>query len=1025
VAYIPDGYAEPEADPYLPGDDGDNDEPVDVSPALGRAVTHDEGPRRLFASSGLREGPSAAVVARCWARCAHPALVPVVDLGHGRDGSWFATPGVGPAGELTLEELAEVLEAVGLLHADDRHHGRIGASLVRTEEGLRLLPPWGPTGESDHRALARLVARAVAGAEASDRLGAVDSVTLTVAAPQVVGEAIAALWEGRCLVVDALVAMRECTDEAEAGTEVALTPLRPGVCIVPPDPPPDIVARPAGPATLRARGVLLAPRDEAAVQALWGSIREVSTSGRPRGVVVRGAESALDGLSAWLQRTLLSWGLARTIDLGRGDDEALVAALHPGGDRAEEVQGRWLDAAGRSLAESRADAQRIRRWCGPVASDEQRASAAVGRWELQRRIDEASGRGLFVVILSEPNPAGMRLARDLARGDGPVLVVLILPDRPEHGSDERLQAQLSELAWAGVEVAAPPTALGDWVGDDEVLGSIAEVEDARSPREQLRWLEAHLDGGSERPVSASDALDALAVASGHRHRVRDALHLASLSPRPAPAAVLDGFLGPVGGLWDTTRLARRDGSRVWVEPELAAEARARSDARYLHRRLARAWGRSTRAGHAQHAAAHSLEAGETADARAWLEAAGTEAWSARAPARLDTVADLWGRLGSPADAWQQALAEARAAQLRGTESAEHWQAVAEAADGQEEAGAARAEAALGQARIACAAIDTDASTDTDADALLQAAIDLAAEGGCIGLEGEGLALSAARADRGEGDEALSLFAKALHRLERGGRRWLAARTLVVQAEGRARRGQLAEARELYEDAAEAYLEVDDGPAAVQARLGAATCYLQVDELDDALAIANQAQVDARAWLDPEGMVRAAAVRARVERHAGSVDAAAARYDRVVRDASELGLDDVLVEAELGRSLMALARGDQHRAYECTTAAATALEALPGHPLWARYRLAVAGQLAKRGDHMQTWQWLWSAKELGLDDADRDVAELANQILAVARLEGWGNVIRVSAAVAVEQLRRLGAEGEADRLKTDITGFITR
>ena len=192
-----------------------------------------------------------------------------------------------------------------------------------------------------------------------------------------------------------------------------------------------------------------------------------------------------------------------------------------------------------------------------------------------------------------------------------------------------------------------------------------------------------------------------------------------------------------------------------------------------------------------------------------------------------------------------------------------------------------------------------------------------------------------------------------------------------------------------------------------------------------MGLAEQAQVEARAWLDPRGAVRAAALRARVERHAGSLAAAASRYDRVVREAQELGEHEVVVDAEIGRSLIALAHGDQHRAYECTTAAAVALETLPGHPLWARYRLAVSAQLAKRGDHMQTWQWLWSANELGLTDADRDVNELANQICNVAKLEGWGNVIRVSAAIAVEQLRRLGDEGEAERLRSDITGFITK
>ena len=64
-------------------------------------------------------------------------------------------------------------------------------------------------------------------------------------------------------------------------------------------------------------------------------------------------------------------------------------------------------------------------------------------------------------------------------------------------------------------------------------------------------------------------------------------------------------------------------------------------------------------------------------------------------------------------------------------------------------------------------------------------------------------------------------------------------------------------------------------------------------------------------------------------------------------------------------------------------------------------------LARRGDHENTWTWLWSASELGLGDTvDLDVARDLLSICRIARRYGWVNVLRVAGKLARQQFEHL-------------------
>jgi ATP/maltotriose-dependent transcriptional regulator MalT len=252
-----------------------------------------------------------------------------------------------------------------------------------------------------------------------------------------------------------------------------------------------------------------------------------------------------------------------------------------------------------------------------------------------------------------------------------------------------------------------------------------------------------------------------------------------------------------------------------------------------------------------------------------------------------------------------------------------------------------------------------------------------------------------------------------------------ARVMMEQGLLARRQGRFREAAELYDEAADGFREADDLVGAARARLGLARVRCQQLDLAAARSWVDVAGKAATDLLDRRLAAEAMLVDGDVRRLGSDADGAEASY-RGYLSLGDASGPEGRVFAELGLAQLALARDDAHEAYERANGAAAALESLPHHWLWAPYRLVVAALLADRGDHMQTWQWLWSASELGLGDTvDRDTVALLTRVCNVAKLAGWGNVIRVSANLAVEQLERLGDRDGAERVKRDITGIILK
>src|SRR5690606_22649453 len=88
--------------------------------------------------------------------------------------------------------------------------------------------------------------------------------------------------------------------------------------------------------------------------------------------------------------------------------------------------------------------------------------------------------------------------------------------------------------------------------------------------------------------------------------------------------------------------------------------------------------------------------------------------------------------------------------------------------------------------------------------------------------------------------------------------------------------------------------------------------------------------------------------------------AAAIYGAHARWAERQGVFEGAISAHLLLAHVSLLEEDLAGMYASAQAAARHLEQVPGHWLWAAYRLVVATMLALRNDADQTYRWLWSA-----------------------------------------------------------------
>lgn len=793
---------------------------------------------------------------------------------------------------------------------------------------------------------------------------------------------------------------------------------------------------------------------------LWAAARDASKG--PIVVLLVGARGmGRSRVARRFTRELARGGWADPVWLAHDGD-----ALHDGilgaverrfADRPQDVDGatealaRHLARARGVIAEDVADeAAALRRTLGPRSDDEPLRMDAARR-QLTRGLRAESWRGRAVLVIDDAHRAtdpweGLQLAQTLLRSELPLLVVATLD--VDALDDPRISAEVASLEAGGArKVVLPPvdeallTTLTDSVPDpisESARDGIVRMAEGcpEVARQLLLALQELGDRGDDGALSWPEGLgpevdwlgprvERVAERSGHPRRFIDAVHLACLGGDGLPSSVIHPLLGPVvveaaqSGLWSRHRLGAASDEGSWVLSALVHEvigrrAEARPDVAYLHRRLAEAHGRRSEGRALVVAARHGLIAGDGDRALPRLQAAVCRAWQSGRREGLELAVDAAGSADGHPELWLWAVrARPEDAELRDRALAAL----------REDPSAARVLAQLlvvdGERRLGAGAMDEAEAAFDEAETLAASCGDAESEARAIAGRG-----SVAHHKR-DFSGAEVHFTRAIHRMAAADAPRSMARVMMEQGLLARRQGRFREAAELYDEAADGYREADDLVGAVRARLGLARVRRQQLDLDAAASWVDVARTSANDLLDAGLQHEVLLVDGDVRRQRGDAAGAEAAYRAYLAfEGAEEPEGQVI--CELGLAQLALSRSDAHEAYERANAAAQALEKLPHHWLWASYRLVVAALLADWGDHMQTWQWLWSASELGLGDTvDRDTVHLLTRVCNVAKLSGWGNVIRVSANLAVEQHERLGERAAARRVKQDISGIILK
>jgi tetratricopeptide (TPR) repeat protein len=555
----------------------------------------------------------------------------------------------------------------------------------------------------------------------------------------------------------------------------------------------------------------------------------------------------------------------------------------------------------------------------------------------------------------------------------------------------------------------------------------ALIERASGSPLKLQLIAQQPGGLDDMAALAERALSTLGERSGHPRRLADVLLLSALAGRAVPAPLVRHFAGEEGQLdlfvsrcgWYETRgdrLVARSGS---LHEALRALTLARPDKAYLHRRLARGWAKIAadpqEGGAALEAARHGLEAADSAFAVPHALAAAERAWLSSRPHALELASRLalegvddprtfLGSFRAAASLWRGRAhllhRDLATALVRFDEARTAFEAM------EERLLVAEAQLGAGWAELGRGELD---AADRSFSASAQRAHQLSA----LGHEARAIAGKGwVEVYRRKWDDADVLFARSLARHSQLSDLHGAALAVLGQGYAARRAGRFDEADELYAEAVDHFREAGDPAREIEAQLGLATSRRQRVS-DEVCEVLFDTGADRAAELADLRLLGAARVGlADLARDRGN----RARAERIYRDCLRLG-GEIAVDAALGLAQSSLEAGDQAAAYEHTRQAVGVLEGLPGHPAWARYRIVVAALLALRRDHTQTWQWLWSAQEVGLaETTDRDHASCLILLSEVAAEARWGNVLRLAGKLAAEQLERLQDEARATRLR---------
>jgi tetratricopeptide (TPR) repeat protein len=212
---------------------------------------------------------------------------------------------------------------------------------------------------------------------------------------------------------------------------------------------------------------------------------------------------------------------------------------------------------------------------------------------------------------------------------------------------------------------------------------------------------------------------------------------------------------------------------------------------------------------------------------------------------------------------------------------------------------------------------------------------------------------------------------------------------------------------LYEEAIEIYREIDDQVGVARALYGCARAMRQQCRLDEAEELLRQSVGITEELGVTSDLMEGRLGLAEVYRARGDLTRARPIYENHLGWSSREGNFEGAIFAHLGLGMCSLRERNLHSIHKHAEEAASVLEQVPGHWLWATYRLMVASMLALREDEKQTYQWLWSASELGIRDiADVDVAENLALLVQIGAEHGWLDVVRLAGKLGVQQYERL-------------------
>jgi hypothetical protein len=653
----------------------------------------------------------------------------------------------------------------------------------------------------------------------------------------------------------------------------------------------------------------------------------------------------------------------------------------------------------------------------------ERAGAAAVRWV---------GVGAHA---AEEDPAlGDEAALQLARATGGTLEAAqaeLAAWRAWQGSartaaDPGLRAFLREVrgeGWRGASVVVVTGVAG--APSDRARRLVEAIDPPGVGAEEsfpLLWV---VDGDVSRPAAKVEGTHPPPPpATPADRRLSDTRHLAGLAGPVLRRSVVERWAGPDLDAFLADPGVQAWGGRVWVTATRAsawaAEARERPDLRYLHRRVARA----LREHAPVRAAGHAALAGDDDLAETLaLRAPGPRPAVPGPPGSASTVpspealaaASLLARLPSRTSALARRalraehLAFERAWAGDAAKAAE-WLAESRATEGAGEAGLRRA---LGLSGLRMLAGD-----DAGADAAFEDALALA-DGEEVVAAWTHRASWLAWMRRWEPARAALARARSADRLRPGAE----GEALLVEAALERGAGANAAARAAAEAAGTRFVEARSALGALRAEL-----VVRAVERAAGTGPTPEALADLRARAAAAGatdLVAEADVLA-ADRARDLDDAAAARTagERALRWATAVGHPDLRAASALAVARASLAAGRLPEATESARRAVEGLSGCPRHPIWASYRLLVSVLLAERGDHTQTWQWLWSAQEAGLPElVDRDTAAALERLVALAEGRSWGNVLRLAGKQGADLRARLGDPAAAAALTARVAAVV--